>query len=57
MLGPFRRDLSRQRQAVIAANPNCASGARQLDDYAEAVAAAAPTGVSDPQAALAARPA
>ena len=51
MLGP-----SRQRQAVIAANPELRERElAKLDDYAEAVAAALrQRGVSDPQATLAA---
>ena len=41
MLGEFRRDLSRQRQAVIAANPELRERElAKLADYAAAVAAA-----------------
>jgi len=41
MLGEFRRDLSRQRQAVIAANPELRERElAKLADYAEGVAAA-----------------
>ena len=56
MLGEFRRDLSRQRQAVIAANPELRERElAKLDDYAAAVAAALrQRGVSEPQATLAA---
>jgi AcrR family transcriptional regulator len=56
MLGEFRRDLSRQRHAVIAANPELrerelAKGA----DYAAAIAEALRRrGVAEPQASLAA---
>jgi AcrR family transcriptional regulator len=56
MLGEFRRDLSRQRQAVIDANPEL--GERELAklaDYAAAAAAALrERGVSGRQASLAA---
>jgi AcrR family transcriptional regulator len=56
MLGQFRRDLSRQRQAVIAANPELRERElAKLADYAAAVASALrQRGVSDPQATLAA---
>ena len=56
MLGEFRRDLSRQRQAVIAANPELRERElAKLADYAAAVAAALrQRGVSEPQATLAA---
>jgi AcrR family transcriptional regulator len=56
MLGEFRRDLSRQRQAVIAANPELRERElAKLSDYAEAVAAALrQRGVTEPQATLAA---
>jgi AcrR family transcriptional regulator len=56
MLGEFRRDLSRQRQAVIAANPELRERElAKLADYAGAVAAALrQRGVSEPQATLAA---
>jgi AcrR family transcriptional regulator len=56
MLGEFRRDLSRQRQAVIATNPELRERElAKLADYAEAVAAALrQRGVSEPQASLAA---
>src|ERR1700691_4111279 len=56
MLGQFRRDLSRQRQAVIAANPELRERElAKLADYASAVAAALRhRGVSEPQATLAA---
>ena len=52
----FRRDLSRQRQAVIAANPELRERElAKLADYAAAVAAALrQRGVSEPQATLAA---
>jgi AcrR family transcriptional regulator len=55
-LGEFRRDLSRQRQAVIATNPELHERElAKLDDYATAVAAALRRrGVSEPQATLAA---
>jgi AcrR family transcriptional regulator len=56
MLGEFRRDLSRQRQIVIAANPELRE--RELAkraDYAETVAdALRQRGVGEPQARLAA---
>jgi AcrR family transcriptional regulator len=57
MLGEFRRDLSRQRQAVIAANPELRERElAKLADYAAAVAAALrQRGVSEPQATLAAQ--
>jgi AcrR family transcriptional regulator len=56
MLGEFRRDLSRQRQAVINANPELRERElAKLADYAAAVAAALrQRGVSEPQATLAA---
>ncbi len=56
MLGEFRRDLSRQRQAVIAANPELHERElAKLADYAAAVAdALRQRGVSDPQATFAA---
>jgi AcrR family transcriptional regulator len=56
MLGEFRRDLSRQRQAVIAANPELRERElAKLADYAAAVGAALrQRGVSEPQATLAA---
>ena len=56
MLGEFRRDLSGQRQAVIAANPELRERElAKLADYAVAVAAALrQRGVSEPQATLAA---
>ena len=56
MLGGFRRDLSRQRQAVIAANPELRERElTKLADYAGAVAEALRArGVSDLQANLAA---
>src|SRR5580658_6947991 len=56
MLGEFRRDLSRQRQAVIAANPELRERElAKLADYAAAVAnALRQRGVSEPQASLAA---
>jgi AcrR family transcriptional regulator len=56
MLGEFRRDLSRQRQAVIAANPELRERELvKLADYAAAVAAALrQRGVTEPQATLAA---
>ena len=56
MLGEFRRDLSRQRQAVIAANPELRERElAKLADYAAAVAAALhQRGVREPQATLAA---
>ena len=54
MLGEFRRDLSRQRQAVIAANPELRERElAKLADYAAAVAAALhDRGVTEPQATL-----
>jgi len=56
MLGEFRRDLSRQRQAVIAANPELRERElAKMADYAAAVAAALrQRDVSEPQATLAA---
>jgi AcrR family transcriptional regulator len=56
MLGEFRRDLSRQRHIVIAANPELRERERaKLADYAEDVAAALrQRGVNEPQASLAA---
>jgi stage V sporulation protein SpoVS len=56
VLGQFRRDLSRQRQAVIAANPELRERElAKLADYATAVAATLrQRGVSEPQATLAA---
>jgi AcrR family transcriptional regulator len=56
MLGEFRRDLSRQRQAVIAANPELHERElAKLADYAVAIAAALHhRGVTEPQATLAA---
>ena len=56
MLGQFRRDLSQQRQAVIAANPELRERElAKLADYAAVVAAALrDRGVSEPQATLAA---
>ena len=56
MLGEFRRDLARQRQAVIAANPELRERElTKLADYATAVAAALrERGVTEPQATLAA---
>jgi AcrR family transcriptional regulator len=56
MLGEFRRDLSRQRQAVIAANPALRERElAKLADYAAAVAIALhQRDVSEPQATLAA---
>ncbi len=56
MLGEFRRDLSLQRQAVIAANPELRERElAKLADYAAAVAAALrQRGVSEQQATLAA---
>jgi AcrR family transcriptional regulator len=55
-LGQFRRDLSRQRQAVITANPELRERElAKLADYAAAVAAALrQRSVSEPQATLAA---
>ncbi|HEV8063945.1 MAG TPA: TetR family transcriptional regulator [Acidimicrobiales bacterium] len=56
LLGEFRRDLSRQRQAVIAANPELRERElAKLADYAAAVALALHhRGVGEPQATLAA---
>jgi AcrR family transcriptional regulator len=56
MLGEFRRDLSRQRQAVIAANPELRERElAKLADYAAAVTAALrQRGVGESQASLAA---
>lgn len=56
MLGEFRRDLSRQRYAVIAANPELRERElAKVADYAVAVAAALrERGVGEPQATLAA---
>jgi AcrR family transcriptional regulator len=56
MLGDSRRDLSRQRQAVIAANPELRERElAKLADYAAALASALrERGVSDVQATLAA---
>jgi AcrR family transcriptional regulator len=56
MLGEFRRDLSRQRQAVIVANPELRERElAKLADYATAVTEALrQRGVDDPQAGLAA---
>lgn len=56
MLGEFRRDLSRQRQVVIAANPELRERERaKLADYAAAVdAALRQRGVREPRATLAA---
>lgn len=56
VLGESRRDLSRQRQAVIAANPELRERElAKLADFAAAVAAALrQRGVSEPQATLAA---
>jgi hypothetical protein len=56
MLGQFRRDLSRQRQAVIAANPELRERElAKLADYGAAAAAALHRrGVGEPQATLAA---
>lgn len=56
MLGEFRRDLSRQRHAVIAANPELRERElAKLDDYAAAVTAALhQRGVDEPRASLAA---
>jgi len=55
-LGEFRRDLSSQRQAVIAANPELRERElAKLADYAASVAVALrQRGVRDPQATLAA---
>jgi AcrR family transcriptional regulator len=56
VLGEFRRDLSRQRQAVIAANPELRERElAKLADYAAAVATTlVKRGVTEPQATLAA---
>jgi AcrR family transcriptional regulator len=56
MLGEFRRDLARQRHAVIAANPELRERElAKLADYAVAVAQALHRrGVGEPQASLAA---
>ncbi len=56
MLGEARRDLTRQRQGVIAANPELRERERtKLADYATAVAdALRERGVSEPQATFAA---
>ena len=56
MLGEFRRDLSRQRHAVIAANPELRERElAKLADYAAAVAGALrQRGVPEPTASLAA---
>jgi hypothetical protein len=56
MLGEFRRDLSRQRQAVIDSNPELRERElAKLADYAIAIAAALrQRGVSELQATLAA---
>jgi AcrR family transcriptional regulator len=56
MLGPFRRDLAHQRQAVIVANPELRERElAKLADYAAAVAAALrQRGVTELQATLAA---
>jgi AcrR family transcriptional regulator len=56
MLGEFRRDLSRKRHDVIAANPELRERElAKLDDYAAAVAAALrQRGVSEPRATFAA---
>jgi AcrR family transcriptional regulator len=56
MLGEFRRDLTRQRQAVIAANPELRERElAKLADYASAVTAALrQRSVGEPQATLAA---
>jgi AcrR family transcriptional regulator len=56
MLGEFRRDLSRQRHTVIAANPELRERElAKLADYAAAVAnALRERGVGEPQASLAA---
>ena len=57
MLGEFRRDLSRRRHAVIAANPELRERElAKLADYATAVAKAlGQRGVGEPQASLAAQ--
>jgi AcrR family transcriptional regulator len=56
MLGEFRRDLSRKRQAVITANPELRERElAKLDDYAAAVAATLrQRGVREPRATFAA---
>ena len=56
MLGEFRRDLSHQRQAVIAANPELRERElAKMADYAAAVAdSLRQRGVAEPQATLAA---
>lgn len=56
MLGEFRRDLSRQRHSVIAANPELRERElAKVADYAAGVAAALrQRGVGDPQAIIAA---
>jgi AcrR family transcriptional regulator len=56
MLGQFRRDLARRREAVIAANPELRERElAKLADYAAEIAAALrQRGVSEPQATLAA---
>jgi hypothetical protein len=56
MLGEFRRDLTRQRSAVIAANPELRERElAKLADYAAAVATALRgRGVGEPEASLAA---
>ena len=56
MLGESRQDLSRQRQDVIAANPELRERElAKLADYAEAIAAALrQRGVTEPQATFAA---
>ncbi len=56
LMGEFRRDLSRQRQAVIAANPELRERElAKLADYAATVAEALHhRGVGEPQASLAA---
>jgi AcrR family transcriptional regulator len=56
MLGEFRRDMTSQRQAVIAANPELRERElAKLADYATAVAATLRArGVTEPQATLAA---
>jgi len=56
MLGEFRRDLTRQRQAVIAANPELRERElAKLADYAATVGATLrQMGVSEPRATLAA---
>jgi hypothetical protein len=56
MLGEFRRDLSAQRQAVIAANPELRERElAKLADYAAAVAATLRArGVGEPHATMAA---